>query len=217
MITPDVTGTSPNYSPASWWWERRAVIIHSTRSGIAGNDDWTSTLNWFARSDSHASSHWLVGRDGRTARIVPDIYPAWHAGDHNVYAFGIELEQPTIDTPFTDTQLVKAAEIVKDYALTYNIPATHISGLLQGEWGVIGHDETEGGKEHGKSDPGPMFPWEEFMEMINTDVTFGASNAALWAAIENLQDDNAALWAAIESLRKALRGQAREITAEVGN
>ena len=186
MIQPDLVRLSPNRS-ASIWLGWRAVMIHSTRSGIPGNDDWMSTLYWFSNPASGVSSHWLVGRDGRRARIVMDNRPAQHAGEHNPYTIGIELEQPTIDTPFTAEQLESAAELVRAYCADYMIPAEHILGLRNGQHGIIGHDESEQGREVGKSDPGPLFPWPSFMAMVRGEEE--AMTAEERAELEALRRD----------------------------
>lgn len=133
----------------------RWAVIHSTRSGIPGNDDWYSTVNWFANPASQVSSHLLIARDGRVGRFVADEDTAWHAGEHNPYTLGVELEQPTIDTPFTEIQLRRAAIAVCEW---------------RGKWGplsCVGHENTPQGIRIGKTDPGPLFDWTHFTELLN--------------------------------------------------
>ena len=132
----------------------RWIIVHSTRSGIVGNDDWGATINWFANPASQASSHKLIGLDGRKGQFVNDEDTAWHAGWHNPYTLGIEFCHATVDTPFTEAELVSGAEEVRDWREKHrDLP-------------VIGHDNTPQGAACGKSDPGPLFPWDRFMEMV---------------------------------------------------
>jgi N-acetyl-anhydromuramyl-L-alanine amidase AmpD len=160
MIEPDVTRLSPNFnaSPPT----QRLVVIHSTRSGTSNNpSEFEGTLNWFSRTDSQVSSHWVVGRDGRKARVVSDGQQAWHAGEHNV-GWGIELEQGVSSDGFTKKQLDSLVEICAGYVMDFGVPAVHT--LDAGQTGFIGHEETRQGKRVGKSDPGPTFPWDEFIE-----------------------------------------------------
>ena len=145
----------------------RWVIVHCSRSGILGNDDWTSTINWFANPAAKASSHLLIGRDGRVGRFVEDSDTAWHAAFHNPYTLGIEICQPTADTPFTDAEIVSAAGCVRDWREKF------------GDIAIVGHENTPQGIQLGKSDPGHLFDWCHFMEMIMADTEARQSIAIL--------------------------------------
>lgn len=51
------------------------------------------------------------------------------------------------------------------------IPATRITNWTQTRArpvprGFIGHEDLENGRKLGKSDPGPMFPWTEFLRLV---------------------------------------------------
>src|SRR3990167_5010934 len=131
MITPDLIALSPNYS--MWEATPRAIMLHATRGGPNSTDDFQATINWFGSRASRASSQWLVGQNGRKARIVPDEFAAWHAMDHSGYSLSIEMEQRTVNEPFTEIQVVQAALIVRDYCDTYDIPRIRVPGLRQGQ------------------------------------------------------------------------------------
>lgn len=131
----------------------RWIVMHSTRGG--SNDDYTATINWFRNPAAQVSSHLLVACDGRVARFVKDEDTAWHAGLHNPYTLGMELEQSTGDTRFEEPQLAAAAECVREWRRKF------------GDIAVVGHDNTPQGIQSGKSDPGHLFPWSRFMEMVN--------------------------------------------------
>src|SRR5689334_7799000 len=93
MIAPDLTRLSPNVNAAPMPAGTRCVIIHATRSGVSMNPtEFDGTLNYMATPGT-TSSHWVIARDGRKARVVPDNRQAWHAGSDNDNAWGIELEQ----------------------------------------------------------------------------------------------------------------------------
>jgi N-acetyl-anhydromuramyl-L-alanine amidase AmpD len=141
------------------------IIVHSTRGG--SNDDYTATINWFANPVSQVSSHVLIARDGREARFVADEDTAWHAGFHNPYTLGLEFEQATADTPFTDGQLAKGAEQCHNWLEKF------------GDIAIVGHENTPQGIQGGKSDPGYLFDWSHFMEMIMADTEARQSIAIL--------------------------------------
>jgi len=150
----------------------RWVIVHSTRSGIVGNNDWQGTIGHFGNPypnepKKRASSHLLVGLDGRVGRFVEDEDTAWHAGFHNPYTLGIELCQATDDTPYTEAELVTAAEYVRDWLEKF------------GDIAIVGHENTPQGIQSGKTDPGHLFPWPQFMEMVMADTEARQSIAIL--------------------------------------
>ena len=153
------------------------IIIHATRSGIPGNDDWYGTVNWFANPTAQVSAHLLIARDGRRGRFVDDEDTAFHAGEHNPYTLGVELEQPTIDTPFTEAQYVALAGEVREWREKF------------GPLACIGHEGTPQGIRQGKTDPGPLFDWGHFTEMLNMEDT----EARRLIAIINLADRWAAM------------------------
>jgi N-acetyl-anhydromuramyl-L-alanine amidase AmpD len=159
MIEPDVTRLSPNFSASPP--TQRLVVIHATRSGKSMNPtEFEGTLNWFSRTDSQVSAHWVIGRDGKKARVVSDGQQAWHAGEHNV-GWGIELEQGVSDDGFTKKQLASLLDVCAGYVLDFGVPPVHT--LDAGQIGFIGHEETKQGKRVGKSDPGPKFDWNDFI------------------------------------------------------
>jgi N-acetylmuramoyl-L-alanine amidase len=160
MIEPDVTRLSPNFSASPP--THRLVVIHATRSGTSNNpNEFEGTLNWFGRADSQVSSHWVIGRDGRKARVVPDGQQAWHAGEHNV-GWGIELEQGVNDDGFTSLQIAALLQVCAGYVMDFGVPPVHTLDAAQA--GFIGHEETRQGRRVGKSDPGTKFGWESFIE-----------------------------------------------------
>ena len=83
-------------------------------------------------------------------------------------AISYELCQPLGDMPFTDACLERAAiEMAKD-CIAFGIEPVRIPYLSQQEpmdsvSGFVGHEDTANGHKVGKTDPGPLFPWDEFM------------------------------------------------------
>lgn len=69
----DDSHRSPNHSSR----EGRAIgllILHSTVGSLA------SSLSWLCNPASKVSAHYVVAKDGRVFRLVPDDLAAWHAG-----------------------------------------------------------------------------------------------------------------------------------------
>ena len=141
------------------------IVIHATRSGIPGNNDRISTINWFKNPASHASSHRLYDTDGWVGGFVADWDTAWHAGYLNPRSLGAEVCQPTDDTPFTDLQVMTLAIGVRLWCEIHSIPKVRV--FDENQRGIIGHDDTDQGQYWGKTDPGHMFPWDRFMEIVN--------------------------------------------------
>ena len=64
----------------------RMVVLHVTESSYDG------AVSWFRNGRAHVSAHYVVGRDGRIAHMVPDRLEAWHAGNAWVNAHSIGIE-----------------------------------------------------------------------------------------------------------------------------
>lgn len=80
-----------------------AVVVHIAEGSLSAAE------SWFNRSDSQASSHYMVGRSGQIWQFVAEEHTAWHAGgvnrpswsllkqgiNPNLYTVGIEHEGKT--------------------------------------------------------------------------------------------------------------------------
>lgn len=162
MIAPDRISTSLHFG--SWPVRGIHVVIHATRSGQSMNpNELEGTLNWFKNPVSEVSSHWLIGRQGQKIRIIPDDKQAWHAGEHNPVMWGIELEQGVWADGFTKQQIDALVAVCRGYVTDFGVPPIH--SLSQG--GFTGHEETPQGRRVGKSDPGTLFPWEQFINALH--------------------------------------------------
>ena len=165
MVTPDLVRLSPNYNNRPP--RGGVVIIHATRSTVSMNpSEFEGTLNYFSDRNSEASSHWLIGRDGRKARVVPDNLQAWHAAEDNAIAWGIELEQGVESDGFPLMQMESLIEVSRDY-VAMGVPAQRI--YTTSAKGFVGHQDTAQGKRFGKSDPGGGFAWNAFIAALEED------------------------------------------------
>lgn len=107
------------------------------------------------------SSHFLVDRRGAVTQYVPLPMRAWHAGqsefhgreDCNDFSVGIELEGSD-KKPYTQAQYATTAAIIAE---------------LRRHWPDIGPDKVVGHADIApgrKTDPGPMFDWEQFRALL---------------------------------------------------
>lgn len=161
------------------------VMIHSTRSGQPGAfDDLSATENW-GNSPSNGSaaqgygSYWdeIIGRNTGERVICTDWdreYATWCAGyggsgtwAAGVYYIQIEVCQARIDQPFSAASIDSLAESVAEKSIKYNFPLSRISYLEQTGTpprGICTHEDSANGRRLGKSDPGPLFPWGDFLQ-----------------------------------------------------
>lgn len=130
------------------------VVIHAD----AGQTE-EGTLSWLEHPDSRVSYHWLVGRDGKVYRIVPEAEKAWHAGESawpgmtvgnsvNPTSIGVAFANNGTEA-YREAQYKAGAEIVADAMERYGIGL----GLVRG------HNEVSPGR---KTDPYVTFQWRTF-------------------------------------------------------
>ena len=142
----------------------RLVVVHATESTFA------STVAWFQNPRARVSAHYVVGRDGSIAQMVPLSHAAWHAGNAyvNLHSIGIEHEGFTaIDTTFTDVQYRASAALVASLLRHYVLPIDRRH--------VIGHSEVPdpihpglfGGSSH-HTDPGHFWDWKRYMAYVRS-------------------------------------------------
>lgn len=153
---------SPNYNPYPV--VGKVVIIHATRSGHPMNpSEYQGTLNYM-RTPGTTASHWVIGRQAQKGRVVSDEFQAWHAGTDNPFCWGIELEQAVESDGFTPEQIDALVEVCR--TVYPHIPARHAATSRDAWGGYIGHQETAQGKSYGKTDPGYLFPWTDFLRRL---------------------------------------------------
>ena len=118
----------------------------------------TGAHPWFVNVVGlRVSAHFLIDRNGDVVQFVACGQRAWHAGVSafagrercNDFSIGIELEG-TDDTPFTDAQYARLAELTACLRARYPLKA------------VRGHSDIAPAR---KTDPGPCFAWERYARM----------------------------------------------------
>lgn len=146
---------SPNHNARPAGVRPDLIVIH----GTAGKTD-AGDLSWCRDPRSRVSYHYLIGRDGRIYRLVPDEQRAWHAGESswegrsncNDYSIGVGLSNDGRE-PYTPAQYDAAAWLVGELMRRWQIPPRR----------VVGHCHVSPGR---KQDPWLHFHWGRLFEGV---------------------------------------------------
>lgn len=157
----------------------RRIVIHCTVSPCVEGQA-RRTAAWFRDPDSKGSAHYVVD-PGEVVQVVLDGVIAWHAPP-NDGSIGVELcdalVSPEWDRAHADRwgdrdhvrMLRRASRVVARLALAYDVPIRRLDDddLRAGHRGITGHANVS--RAFGESshwDPGPSFPWADFMDRVN--------------------------------------------------
>jgi N-acetylmuramoyl-L-alanine amidase len=143
---------SPNFGPRRGAASPDLVVLHYT-----GMDTAAAALARLRDPASEVSAHYLVGADGRIARLVDETMRAWHAGascwggvrDVNSHSIGIELVNPGHELgypPFPEPQMAALGALLRTILLRHGIARER----------VVGHACVAPAR---KRDPGEKFDW----------------------------------------------------------
>ncbi len=168
------------------------IVMHYT----AGTST-TGAARWLSSRKSKASAHLVVGRDGEVIQLVSFKEIAWHAGRSrwrgrtglNRYSIGIEIVNAGPLTKHADERyrthfgqiISDPAEVVlashkhqRDAKYWHSYTEAQLDRVeelvlaLLDEYppirDVVGHDDIARGR---KSDPGPAFPMERFVNLVD--------------------------------------------------
>jgi hypothetical protein len=170
------------------------VVIHATcpemgfpRASAAGRA--VSTARYFQSSSSGGSAHYVVDI-GETVQCLGENVIAWHAPP-NGRSLGIEIcadggsatsfKNPKVRytraqwlSPQVWPAVLRAADLTRQMCSKYGIPVTKLSAadLRAGKRGICGHvDVSNAFHQSDHDDPGPDFPWAEFMAAVKGGAT----------------------------------------------
>lgn len=158
------------------------IQIHSTRSGKSDGDDGPRTEGWWANPQNNQGgwgsyADFLIFEDGTQVQCtnLDSEYPKYTAGfgyagswNASFHYIQVEVAQGNPDDPFTDAEIESLGDLTIEMSGRYNFPLVRIPYLYQSQppqAGIATHEDSDNGKIYGKSDPGPMFPWEKFMAL----------------------------------------------------
>lgn len=157
----------------------KGVYLHATRSGRCGNPvEGEGTENWMFHPSNQGSAYdglvYPNGQQVKAMRWEEDEQPLWAGGygdfgTWNAQQFYVhfEIAQGCIDDPFTDEQVESTAQWVAELAQRYVFDIRRIEFLFQTgvpPEGICDHEHSANGVKLGKSDPGHMWPWEQFIK-----------------------------------------------------
>jgi N-acetyl-anhydromuramyl-L-alanine amidase AmpD len=124
------------------------------------------------------SAHYCVDPH-QVVQCVRDTDVAWHAPCANRYGIGIEhtgyARQTAAewDDDASRAILERSAILVADICHRHGIPAVKLSSadLLAGKRGICGHfDTTEAWHKSSHVDPGPNFPWAQYLAAVSAEL-----------------------------------------------
>lgn len=166
---------SPNTSKRPAGVSPRVIVIHSTESHERPGAARAVAQNWFALAKARVSAHYLVD-PLEVVQCVPDELAAWHAGKINSVSIGIELcgkagqsADEWLDEHSKAT-LGRAAGLVAYLCKLHSIEvrvltdAELLASLTDpSTTGIVGHVDCSRVLGGTHWDPGPSFPWLDFM------------------------------------------------------
>jgi len=153
------------------------IVIHAT-GGPETPRRSDATAAMFARGEREASAHYVVD-PAQVVQCVRETDIAWGAQGGNRYGVHVELcgrADQTRDQwqdEASAAELRLAATLIADIASRHAIPVRMLTApdFAANERGIIGHSTIV--KATGKgchTDPGPGFPWADFIEMIDGEM-----------------------------------------------
>jgi N-acetyl-anhydromuramyl-L-alanine amidase AmpD len=176
-----------NYTPGRYK-SVRLVVIHDMEAPKAGNTA-EAVANYFANQypsgQTGSSAHWCIDNNSEV-QCVRESDTAWHAPGMNADGIGLEHAGYASERRANWTDAYSAATLqisakrAAKICKTYGIPARHLSDneLAAGHAGFVGH--VQGTHVYGGShvDPGPSFPWDVYMTMVQAELA--ALNKRPW-------------------------------------
>ena len=130
------------------------IILHYT-----GMKKETRAIERLCDFKSKVSSQYFIKKNGKVFKLIPDLYPAWHAGDSkwkkfkslNDYSIGIEISNPGHNhgyKKFSSKQILSIIKLLRLLTRKYKIKKQNI----------LGHSDIAPNR---KKDPGEKFPWSK--------------------------------------------------------
>ena len=148
----------------------RCAVVHTTES--ADGSLW-NIVAYFQRRGIEASSHYVIAdrpKDGErfceVVQVVPEEMKAWTARSANPVSVNYELigrAARTRDQWMRDyyVQMETCAALIAEDVIQYQLP------VKRDYPGILGHcDLSAEGFPNNHWDPGPGFPWDVFLPMV---------------------------------------------------
>lgn len=151
------------------------VVLHSAEASDDAGPDTTAegVANWFARPEATASTQLAVDRDS-CVRMLPDLIIPWGASGANTNGLHVEICGRAGWTRgqwlSRHTMLDRAAAKVAVWCHVYSIPVAYRGAvaLRLGRRGITTHKDVNAAFHKGTHwDPGPNFPRDVFLQLVN--------------------------------------------------
>ncbi len=173
-----VPASRANYTVSAGTRHVDHVVIHTMetpeRIGIAES----IARNWFGDPKARVSAHFCIDASTIVQGVrINDV--AWAAPGVNSTGVQLELagraQQSRAEwmDPFSIGDLVNAACVAAAICKRFNIPVARptVTELARGARGIVGHaDASAAFKRSDHGDPGPSFPWREFLALVAAGV-----------------------------------------------
>jgi hypothetical protein len=134
------------------------VVVHTMQGSYAGS------ISWFQNPTSDVSAHFCMrSEDGEITQMVGLGDRAWHVGNSNSVAIGIEHEGFVDDASwYTWATYARSAELARWLADHHGLPLDRDH--------IVGHAELPA-QTH--TDPGPNWNWDLYMALVHDVVGAG--------------------------------------------
>ncbi len=144
----------------------RRVVIHTVEGSYNG------AISWFQNPSSNVSAHYVVRKsDGEVTQQVRDHRKAWHVCGSNNDTVGIEHEGAANNAGTWTPEILDASARLTAWLVTqYGIPIDRSH--------IVGHGEIQGSGCAYRYDPGPHFPWTQYMQMVTNFANGGVDGSA---------------------------------------
>jgi N-acetyl-anhydromuramyl-L-alanine amidase AmpD len=170
---------SPNFNarPAGDIGKPGMIIIHTCEGS------YTSCWSWLVNSASGVSAHYVVNESGsEISQLVREADRGWHIGatydctlnssvecwrngySANHFTVGIEHGGFASQTSFPVGQIDASAKLSCDI--------TRDNGIPRDKYHVVAHGQLQ---PYNRTDPGPNWPWTDYLNRINTHCGGGTS------------------------------------------
>jgi hypothetical protein len=151
------------------------LVIHCTAGSDAKGAQGTAA--YFRDPASKGSAHYITDSD-EAIQCARDDVVCWHAPP-NTHSLGIEMEcslagQGNGHWARADhiAMMKITAKLTAQKAVQYNVPITKLTpaDLAAGKRGICGHhDVSQAFGQSSHWDPGPYFPWAQFMAWVRAE------------------------------------------------
>ncbi len=148
------------------------IVIHATAGASLEN-----AVSWMQNPKSGVSAHYCIGKDGKIVKLVDESKKAWHAGkssfmyhgkvEENLNENSIGIEIVNLNNgkdEYPEIQIKTVAQLVHNIMLFYDDITTD---RIVGHWQITPiFDKLGNIQNFRKTDPGILFPWVRFGELL---------------------------------------------------